>query len=137
MKNTLIDAGPITALFNNRDRHHRLVLEFLKEYDGLLTTSWPVMTEASHMLDFNRQAQIDLFEWVRRGGLKVESMEHDDIERLIQLSEKYADLPMDLADASLVVLSERINIKQIVTIDSDFYRYRTRDNEMLENILVT
>ena len=137
MKNTLIDAGPIIALFNNRDRYHGVVLEFLKEYDGILTTSWPVMTEASHMLDFHRQAQIDLLEWARRGGLKVEPLESGDIERLIKLSEKYADLPMDLADASLVVLSERLKVKQIVSIDSDFYRYRTWDNEMLENILVT
>ncbi len=47
---------------------------------------------------------------------------------------KYSDIPMDLADASLVVLSEKLRIKEIITIDSDYYVYRTINKEMIENI---
>jgi hypothetical protein len=135
MKSTLIDAGPIIALFNKNDKLHKVVKEFIKEYKGKLITSWPVITEASHMLDFNVQVQIDLFKWIRLGGLIIEEVSIDDIDRIIALSEKYSDIPMDLADASLVVLSEKLKIKEIITIDSDYYIYRTIEKEMIKNIL--
>ncbi len=135
MKSTLIDAGPIIALFNKNDKFHKVVKEFIKEYKGKLITSWPVITEASHMLDFNVQVQIDLFKWIRLGGLIIEEVNIDDIDRIIGLSEKYSDIPIDLADASLVVLSEKLKIKEIITIDSDYYIYRTIEKEMIKNIL--
>ncbi|MFW5879341.1 MAG: type II toxin-antitoxin system VapC family toxin [bacterium] len=135
MKSTLIDAGPIIALFNKNDKYHKVIKEFLKDYQGKLITSWPVITEASHMLDFNVHVQIDLFKWIKLGGLLIEEVNIDDIGRIITLSEKYSDIPMDLADASLVVLSEKLKIKEIITIDSDYYIYRTIEKEMLNNIL--
>ncbi len=134
MKSTIIDAGPIIALFNKNDTYHTAVKEFMKTYKGKLITSWPVITEASHMLDFNVQVQIDLLKWIRLGGLLVEELKIEDIDRIIALSAKYSDIPMDLADASLVVLSEKLNIKEIIAIDSDYYIYRTIDKEMIENI---
>jgi uncharacterized protein len=135
MKSTLIDAGPIIALFNKNDAYHKVVKTFLKTHKTKLVTSWPVITEASHMLDFNVQVQIDLFKWIRLGGLIIEEVGFQDIDRIIALSEKYSDVPMDLADASLVVLSEKLKIKEIITIDSDYYIYRTIEKEMIKNIL--
>ncbi|MFO8068718.1 MAG: PIN domain-containing protein [Alkalibacterium sp.] len=135
MKSTLIDAGPIIALFNKNDKYHQVVKSFLETYKGRLITSWPVITEASHMLDFNVQVQIDLFRWIRLGGLIIEEVTLEDIDRIIALSEKYSDIPMDLADATMVVLSEKLKIKEIVTIDSDYYIYRTIEKEMIKNIL--
>lgn len=135
MKSTLIDAGPIIALFNKSDKYHKIVKQFLKTYKGELITSWPVITEASHMLDFNVRVQIDLFKWIRLGGLTIKEVTLHDIDRIIALSEKYSDIPMDLADASLVVLSEKLDIREIITIDSDYYIYRTIDKEMIRNVL--
>jgi len=134
VRNTLIDAGPLIALFNNKDKYHKKILNFIKNYDGLLTTSWPVLTEVCHMLDFNVNAQIDFLKWINLGSLKVENIEQLEIERIIQLSEKYSDVPMDLADASLIVLSEKLKIKEIITIDNEYYIYRTIKKEMIENI---
>jgi len=134
MQNTLIDAGPIIALFNKNDKYHKKIKNFLKEYDGKLTSTWPVVTEVSHMLDFNVKTQIDFLTWIRLGGVNIEAIENEDIGRIIELSMKYSDLPMDLADASLVVLSEKLKIKEIITIDSDYYVYRTINKEMIENI---
>ena len=134
MKNTLIDAGPLIALFNKSDKYHEKIKEFIKNYTGLLTTSWPVITEVCHMLDFNINAQIDFLKWIKLGGLKVEDIETEEIDKIIKLSEKYSDIPMDLADATLIVISERLGIKQIITIDSDYYIYRTTEREMLINI---
>ena len=134
MKNTLIDAGPLIALFNKSDKYHEKIKEFIKNYTGLLTTSWPVITEVCHMLDFNINAQIDFLKWIKLGGLKVEDIETEEIDKIIKLSEKYSDIPMDLADAALIVISERLGIKEIITIDSDYYIYRTTEREMLINI---
>ena len=134
MKNTLIDAGPLIALFNKNDKYHEKIKEFIKNYKGLLTTSWPVITEVCHMLDFNINAQIDFLKWIKLGGLKVEDIETEEIDKIINLSEKYYDIPMDLADATLIVISERLGIKEIITIDSDYYIYRTTEREMLINI---
>ena len=134
MQNTLIDAGPIIALFNKNDKYHKKIKNFLKKYDGKLTSTWPVVTEVSHMLDFNVQTQIDFLTWIQLGGVNIEAIENEDIGRIIELTMKYSDLPMDLADASLVVLSERLSIKEIITIDSDYYVYRTIKKEMIENI---
>jgi len=134
MRNTLIDAGPIIALFNKNDKYHEKIKNFLRNYDGKLTSTWPVVTEVSYMLDFNVQTQIDFLTWIQLGGVSIEDIEKDDIGRIIELSKKYSDLPMDLADASLVVLSEKLKIRQIITIDSDYYIYRTIKKEMIENI---
>ena len=134
MKNTLIDAGPIIALFNKDDKYHTGIMDFLKTYKGLLTTSWPVITEVCYMLNYNADVQIDFLKWIDRGGIKVEEIREPDIGRIIELSQKYSDIPMDLADASLIAISERSNIKDIITIDSDYYIYRTTNKEMLNNI---
>ena len=134
MKNTLIDAGPLIALFNKNDKYHEKIKKFIKNYKGLLTTSWPVIAEVCHMLDFNIGAQIDFLKWIKLGGLKVEDIETEEIDKIIKLSEKYSDIPMDLADATLIVISERLGIKEIITIDSDYYVYRTTEKEMLINI---
>ena len=134
MQNTLIDAGPLIALFNKKDKYHEKIKELLKSYKGVLTSSWPVITEVTHMLDFSVQAQIDFLIWVNLGGIIVEDIGNEDLSRIIELSKKYSDVPMDLADASLVVMSEKYRIKEIISIDSDYYIYRTINKEMIENI---
>ena len=134
MKNTLIDAGPMIALFNSDDKYHAGIIDFLKTYKGTLTTSWPVITEVCYMLSYNTNVQIDFLKWIDRGGVKIEDIRESDIERIIKLSQKYSDIPMDLVDASLIIISERLKAKDIITIDSDYYIYRTLDKEMLTNI---
>ncbi|AHC14497.1 PIN domain protein [Salinispira pacifica] len=86
------------------------------------------------MLSFNVQAQIDFLRWIRLGGIIIEEIKYEGLDRIISLSEKYSDIPMDLADASLVFISEKLNIKEIITIDNDYYIYRTIDKEKIRNI---
>ena len=59
MQKTLIGSGSLIALFDKSDSYHIKVLNFLKSYKGTLVTSLAVVTEVSHMLDFNLQVQID------------------------------------------------------------------------------
>ncbi len=88
------------------------------------------------MLAFSVKVQIALLEWINRGGLYVIEIEAYHIVRLIELSEKFKDVPMDLADATLIVAAETNNIKEIATIDSDFYIYRDVRKRYLKNIFI-
>jgi predicted nucleic acid-binding protein len=134
MKNILIDAGPLIALFDRSDKYYLKAISFLKSLDRSLLTTWPVITETSHMLSFSTKAQANFLEWIERGGLKIFEMEQEHINRLTELTKKYDDVPMDLADASLILVSEVKGIHQIASIDSDFYIYRDIRNRYLENI---
>ncbi|MFC4871148.1 type II toxin-antitoxin system VapC family toxin [Negadavirga shengliensis] len=134
MESILIDAGPLIALFNKRDRFHPQSIAFLKGFQGRLYTTWPVITEAFRMLDFNVNAQINLLQWIHRGGLTLFPLGESHIQRLIGLCEKYDDVPMDLADASLIVAAENKGITKIASIDSDFCIYRDVRNRYLTNV---
>ena len=134
MRNTLIDAGPLIGLFDRSDRYHFKALRFIEEYEGHLWSTWPVVTEVTHMLDFSTKVQLAFMEWIRRGGLQLVDLSHDHLDRIIALSEKFQDVPMDLADASLIVASEEKGIREIASIDSDFYVYRDIRNRYLINV---
>ncbi len=136
MRNILIDAGPLIALFDNQDGFHKRSVTFLREAKGTLWTTWPVVAETSHMLGFDVSIQIDFLEWVRRGGLQLFDLKATHLSRLIELSRKFKDVPMDLADASLIVASEELKITKIATIDSDFYVYRDVRNQYLSNVFM-
>ena len=107
MKKCLIDAGPLIALFDKSDRFHIEIMTFMKGYRGKLVTSWAVVTEVLHMLDFNVSVQLDFLQWLERDALEIPIISTGDITRMIVLSRKYADVPMDFADATLIILSEK------------------------------
>jgi predicted nucleic acid-binding protein len=130
----LVDAGPLIALFDRDDHYHQVAKEFFKAYFGRLYTSWAVITEVLHMLDFNPQVQIDFLTWLQRDALEIIPLSKECIDRIINLSKKYSDIPMDFADATLIVIAEVKQIKAIISIDSDFYIYRNIRNEYLENV---
>lgn len=132
----LVDAGPLIALFDKSDRHHERVKGFLKTYKGQLVSTWPVLTETTHMLDFHIPVQIDFLTWVQWGGVTRFPLEHGHLERIIALSKKYTDLPMDLADGSLIVAAEVLGIEEILSIDSDYDVYRTIRKTALRNVLL-
>lgn len=135
MLKTIIDSGPLIALFDRSDKYHSKVLDFIKSYKGKLVTSWAVITEVSHMLDFNLQVQIDFLKWCERGGIEVYDISRTEISNIRIMMEKYIDVPMDLADATLMYIANKENIKNIVSIDSDFDIYRTLKKQSLNNLL--
>ena len=137
MKNTtLIDSGPLIALFDRGDRYHERVKAFLKTYDGKLLTTWSVLTEVSHMLDFNLHAQLDFLRWVELGGVYLYEISQKELLDIIEMMQKYSNIPMDLADASLMYVAHKEGIETIVSIDSDFDIYRTLKKGFLKNLLL-
>ena len=129
-----IDSGPLVALFDASDKYHARALEFLEAYKGTLYSTNAVITEVMYLLSFSVQAQVDFLQWLVDGALEIVEIAVPDMIRIIEITKKYADLPMDFADASLVVICERMGIKNVASIDSDFNVYRTKNRATLKNI---
>ena len=136
MKKVLIDSGPLIALFDSSDKYHKASIEFIKSNEYPLVTTLASITETLHLLDFNRNAQIDFLEWISRGAVEICDIQTNDFKRLKELTEKYRDLPMDFADSCLVYLAEQLRIYTIATIDRDFTIYRIQGKEKFETILL-
>jgi len=121
----LLDTGPLVAFFDASDNYHKTCVELLKGINESLITTWPVLTEAFYLLGFSWRAQDNLWEFILRGGVEVLSLDDKQQARCRRLMEKYADLPMDLADGTLVAMAESKNIKQVFTLDhKDFQIYK-------------
>ena len=133
-KRAVIDSGPLIALFDRDDAFHEPVVNFLRNYVGSLHTSVAVITEVTHLLDFDVRAQLDCLEWIRSGAVKIETIDRDDLANICQMTAKYADLPMDFADATLVRITEREKIANVISIDRDFYIYRKSNRASLKNL---
>ncbi len=121
----LLDTGPIVAFFDSSDGYHEICVDLLKRVKEPLVTSWPVLTESFYLLGFSWKAQDNLWEFILRGGVEVLSLDDNQQGRCRVMMEKYADLPMDLADGTLVVLAESKKVKKVFTLDhKDFQIYR-------------
>jgi Predicted nucleic acid-binding protein, contains PIN domain len=130
----LIDAGPLIALFDRDDKYHKDIVGFIKDKKYKFVTTTAVITEVTHMLDFSVDAQILLLEWIMKDGVIFHDIQQRDINRIIELTRKYRDRPMDFADASLVIAAERTGIREIISIDSDFDIYRILGKERIRNV---
>jgi hypothetical protein len=121
----LVDTGPLVGLFDPRDASHSRCRTALDGIDGPLYTTMPVLTEAFHLLTPASRGSSALREFIAGGGLGLWYFDSDAVQRAFDLMEKYADHPMDLADASLVVAAERLSTRRVLTLDRrDFDAYR-------------
>lgn len=135
MRKIIADSGPLIALFDPSDRSRAAVERFLRNFKGGLLTSWPVLTEVCHMLGFSIDRQVDFLEWVQRGAVEVCDLPGNAMETMIRATKTYRNVPMDLADASLLVLAAETRLREILTFDSDFDIYRLPDRSRLINVL--
>ena len=87
-----------------------------------------VITEAMYVLEESLSARKNLLAWIVGGGVTLTEPEAGDFERVSELLEKYADLPMDFTDAVVVALCERLGINHVASVDRNFaiYRYKGR-----------
>jgi predicted nucleic acid-binding protein len=121
----LADAGPLVALVDADDQFHRQCVASLKTLREPLVTVWPPVTEAMYLLSDLPKAQEALWEMLARGVLQLLPLDLTDVPRIRELMSRYADRPMDLADAALIRIAEREGIRKIFTVDrKDFSVYR-------------
>lgn len=129
----LIDTGPLVALFDKSDNYHAACHAALKTASPPLITTTPVLTEAMYLLNFSWNIQDDLWEFIAGRGLQVYELNAGRLKICRELMRKYHDLPMDLADASLVAAAGEENITTIFTLDhKDFKIYRTKINKQFK-----
>ncbi len=137
---TLIDTGPLLALLNRRDAHHALCSRTLKILPRRpLLTTWACFAEAMHLLKMRvgYRGQADLWALRSQGFLALHAPADDEIDRMAELMDRYHDLPMDLADASLVAAAERLGVRTLFTLDADFRVYQLADGSALELVPAT
>jgi uncharacterized protein len=121
----LIDAGPLVALVDADDQYHEKCVACLKNLREPLVTVWPALIEAVYLLGDLPRAREAVWEMLARGVVQLLRLDLADIPRIRELMTKYADRPMDLADAALVRVAEREGIRKVFTVDrSDFSVYR-------------
>ena len=123
----LVDTGPIIGLFDPLDPFHKRSVKVLQQIHESLYSTLPVLTEAFHMLNPGSLGAENLRSFVIKGGLSIWSMDEKALLRAFELMKKYADHPMDLADASLVSAAEALRTRRVFTIDrDDFETYRVK-----------
>lgn len=137
----VIDAGPLIALFDKSDTYHQKVKHKLEEYrkhiQGKLITTWPVITEVTYILQahVHLEAQLDFLKWIILRGLEIFDLDREHLTRVIELQKKYSNLPMDFADATLLIGAEVLNITKVFSLDKDFSIYRLLEKKHMENLM--
>ena len=134
---TLTDAGPLVALLDKRDANHDACIAAVKRLPSSeLLTTWPCFTEAMYLLGTvgHYRYQAELWKLYSEGQIVLYDLTVAEISTINALMEKYQDTPMDLADASLVAVAERLSLRRVFTFDTHFYIYRLSDGSMLEII---
>lgn len=127
MAGILIDAGPLIAVLFRGDDYHIAVAPLFRELNCPFITTLPVITEAMYFLHAyaGNTGQAALWKMIHRGDLVLHHPDAHDLERMDELMRKYADLPMDFADASLVAMAEKLGLDRVFTLDrADFSVYR-------------
>ena len=135
----LTDTGFWYAFFNAKDKHHQRTIQIMQNLDEGLITTWPVITETSYLLQkaLGVPAQLRFISALDADFIEISEITKQNLIRIQQLTNKYADLPMDLADASLVILAEELGHGRILSTDQrDFRAYRWKNHQPFQNLLL-
>ena len=137
MNSWLLDTGPVVAYLDPRDRAHSEVAPVFGRFTGELFTTSAVVTEAMQFASRYPAGPGRLADFIAAIGLSVFDLTQPAaLPEVAGLMHKYADLPMDFADATLTLLAEQLGISQILTLDRrGFAVYRTRDGNPFHLVL--
>lgn len=136
-KHLIIDSGFFIALGNSRDQHHKKAVKILDTLPKRQwITTWPVLTEVCHLLLNVAPDKIFPFlQNLENGAITVFPISEMDYSTLYSLMVQYRDLPMDLADVSLVLLANHLGHGDIVSTDArDFKTYRWKNHHPFTNL---
>jgi predicted nucleic acid-binding protein len=135
----IADTGFFYALADRSDRHHARALTALEGLNEGLITTWPVLTETTHLLNMRLSPAVSVrfLGNVADGFCAIHAIDPALLRRIAILMAKYADLPMDLADASLLLLAEHLGDGRILSTDRrDFQTYRFKNQQPFRNLLL-
>ena len=137
MKTWLVDAGPLIAYLDSGDPEHRSVALRLDDFKGQLLTTAAVVTEAMYFLSDIPAGPSSLARLLVSSRTQIsESVQAQHVVEAAKLMEKYSDIPMDFADATLVLLGEEKAVTEIITLDRrGFSTFRTPKGKVFRNVL--
>ena len=135
MTRVVVDTGPVVALLNRRDRHHAWVRQVLDTVKPPIFTCEAVISEACFLLGRLAGGQDALLELLANDVVRIDFRLHGELESVRGLMRKFATVPMSLADACLVRMSELDVQTTIVTLDSDFRVYRRNRRQVIPTIM--
>jgi predicted nucleic acid-binding protein len=128
-KSVLVDAGFLVALLSRHDSHHPWAVMQAPRHALPWRTCEAVLPEAFHLLGARGTPGLSAI--LRRRALLVAFSLDNDVEPVLKLLQKYSDMPMSLADACLVRMTETLPDPVILTTDSDFRIYRRHSRQMV------
>ena len=135
----IADTGFWIALADKKDKHYQEADDFAKTTTEKLISTYPVITEVCHIL-LKRQgvkAQLNFIKMYQLGAFEIFEIPKTDKEKIFTLMQQYTDLPMDFADASLVLLAENLGHGRILSTDKrDFHTYRWKNTQPFSNLLL-
>ncbi len=128
---TICDTGPLVAYLNRNDPYHSWAVDLMKQVRSPMLTTEPVLTEVAYFLRADHMDVDPLFQLLERNAVRVDLQIAAHWPRFRTLMARYNQ--MDLADASIVVLSERQMRCQVLTVDrKDFSVYRRNDRQVID-----
>lgn len=131
----LLDTGFFVALIDKDEKQHLKCVDALEKWNGQVITSEAVLTETLYLVGESWYAQKASLQFVIRGAVSISQLSLLSIHRVEYLMEKYHDIPMDYADATLVVLAEELDIDTIFTLDrKGFSAYRIKGKKIFKII---
>ena len=138
----IVDSGYWLGLLDRRDAYYPACHAFLMQCREPLITTFPVLTEALHLLMRREAVRLGLELLALLSKLQIQghfslySLDNSHLPHLEKLMIQYSDLPMNLADASLVILAEYLGHGRIVSTDRrDFHTYRWKSCHPFHNLL--
>ncbi len=120
----LLDTGAFVALVTPTEKQHAACVAFLQSWRGTVVTTEAVLTETLYLVGSRWSWQQSCLMFFLRGAFTLMPQTPSTLERITALMDKYQDVPMDFADATLVALGEELETNQIFTLDRDFSTYR-------------
>jgi uncharacterized protein len=133
----ITDSSILFAYYSARDNYHTSVCKFFEECSSELITTTACITEVMYLLSRDYRTQNEFLQDLAQKLYRCIPLTSEDFSRIKELNEQYADLPGDFADLSLIVISERLNISAIITLDSDFDIYRRYRKQSFERIFLS
>ncbi|HEX5715705.1 MAG TPA: PIN domain-containing protein [Thermoanaerobaculia bacterium] len=129
----LLDTGALISLLDRSQNLHRQFTEFFATWRGQVVSTEAVLTEATHLLGRVPGGREACLEFFLSGGAALVASSPSSLRRCKTLLKKYNDLPMDFADATLVVLGEDLGTNLVFTTDHrDFNVYRAKGNRRFQ-----
>jgi len=134
-KKVIIDTGPLVAFLNKLDKYHEWALMQFAQLKPPFFTCESVISEVCFLLRHSEKGAQNTLSMIERNLLQIPFNIETEINTVKLLLKKYNDIPMSLADACLVRMSEQISESVIFTIDSDFKIYRKDSRKIIPVIM--